>query len=268
VLGVDISADAIASARKAAQPSATFVVGDLRNLPMASGDFDLVVCFEVLEHIAEQETVVDELARVTATDGVLLASSPNRDIYLPGNPHHVRELLPEELRTLMARRFRHVELLRQHDWVTSAIMDDSALATAAVEVPIEFDARKVAGVAPGNETYTVAMACERELTKATSVAVLGPTVEIRRWQEDAEEREATLQGQVDELLDAHANLHSQVLAIGDELQTAREELAATTGRLGAARNEIDHLRVILGDMKASPSWKVTAPLRALKRLTN
>ena len=273
VVGVDLSADAIAAARALTPDNTTFVVGDLRGLDMPSASFDLVVCFEVLEHIVEQEAVMDELARLTAPGGVLLASSPNRDVYLPGNPHHIRELVPEELLALVAGRFPHVELLRQHDWVTSAVLDDNAIATADVRVPIDFDARKAAGVTPGEETFTVAMASASDLTEAPPyIAVLGTTAEIRRWQEDTEEREATLLRHIDELRDAHAQLMTQLLATGDELQATRDnlagkdaELAAKIAELGAALNEVEHLRGVLRDMKASASWRVTTPLRALKR---
>ncbi|HEX5898738.1 MAG TPA: class I SAM-dependent methyltransferase [Solirubrobacteraceae bacterium] len=45
-------------------------------LPFESGAFDLVVCLDVLEHIADDGAALRELRRVTATDGRLLVTVP------------------------------------------------------------------------------------------------------------------------------------------------------------------------------------------------
>ena len=70
------------------------------------------------------DEVLDELRRVLRPDGCLLISSPNRDVYAPGNPHHVHEFVR---RTSCARprcgsRFEHVALFRQHAWLASSIV--------------------------------------------------------------------------------------------------------------------------------------------------
>jgi ubiquinone/menaquinone biosynthesis C-methylase UbiE len=39
--------------------------GDVRDLDFADNAFDLVVCTDVLEHVAEYETAIDELVRVS-----------------------------------------------------------------------------------------------------------------------------------------------------------------------------------------------------------
>ena len=57
-------------------------------------------------------------------DGVLAISSPNREVYIPGNPHHRHEFVPDELAETLSRRFTNVRLYRQDDWITSAVLDD------------------------------------------------------------------------------------------------------------------------------------------------
>ena len=116
-----------------APANASFVVGDVHALPFEAGRFDLVVCFEVIEHVECQDDVIAELARVLAPGGVLAISSPNRDVYPAGNPHHLHEYVPEELRSALAAHFEHVQLRRQHAWLASAVLDDEQAADASLQ---------------------------------------------------------------------------------------------------------------------------------------
>ena len=54
--------------------------GDLRSLDFEDDKFELIVCFEVIEHFEDPFTVLDELVRVLAPGGLLLVSSPNRGV--------------------------------------------------------------------------------------------------------------------------------------------------------------------------------------------
>lgn len=83
-VGVDLDSEVIAKADAGAPPGTRFVVGDLRKLPFDDGEFDLVVCFEAIEHVTEPELVLDELSRILSHNGVLIVSTPNRNVYLPG----------------------------------------------------------------------------------------------------------------------------------------------------------------------------------------
>ena len=99
--------------------------GDLAKLDFEDDTFELVVCFEVIEHFVDPFTVLDELVRVLAPGGVLLISSPNRDVYQPGNPHHLHEFTPTELEAELAARLGHVKLFRQQDYIVSAVLSDA-----------------------------------------------------------------------------------------------------------------------------------------------
>src|SRR4051794_5836632 len=83
-------AEPVVAAAQAATGSVRFRVGDVCELPFEDGVFDLVVCFEVIEHIEDQPRALDEMHRVLAPGGLIAVSSPNRGVYVPGNPHHVR----------------------------------------------------------------------------------------------------------------------------------------------------------------------------------
>lgn len=52
------------------------VVGDASRLPIGSGVADLVLCTEVVEHVADDRALYAELRRVVRDDGVLVLSAP------------------------------------------------------------------------------------------------------------------------------------------------------------------------------------------------
>ncbi len=95
----------------------TFFRGDATQLPMRSGSVALVLAFEVLEHLADQEGLISEIARVCSHQGMALISTPNKSSYSDArgysNPYHVRELCRAEFLSLLERHFGKVSLLSQ-----------------------------------------------------------------------------------------------------------------------------------------------------------
>lgn len=67
----------------------SIVGGSLTAIPVQSSTFNLVLCTEVLEHIADDAAALDEIRRVLAPGGWLLITVPTPPaIY---DPNHVRE---------------------------------------------------------------------------------------------------------------------------------------------------------------------------------
>jgi SAM-dependent methyltransferase len=52
------------------------IVCDASDLPFESGQFDLVICIAVLEHVLEPQRCADEIHRVLADDGLIYATTP------------------------------------------------------------------------------------------------------------------------------------------------------------------------------------------------
>lgn len=52
------------------------VVCDASDLPFEDGQFDLVICIAVLEHVLEPQRCADEMHRVLAEDGLIYATTP------------------------------------------------------------------------------------------------------------------------------------------------------------------------------------------------
>lgn len=118
VVGIDIDASTIDHAcRRYQAENLTFTSANALNLPFADKSFDVVVCFETLEHLEDHDVLLSEFKRVLVTDGCLILSSPNKATYRDqanyDNPFHVRELYQNELENLLSRHFSNYVLWAQ-----------------------------------------------------------------------------------------------------------------------------------------------------------
>jgi ubiquinone/menaquinone biosynthesis C-methylase UbiE len=117
VVGVDLVPEAVAYARgRYGTSSVAFATMDCRRLAFRDGAFDAYICFETLEHVQQQETLVAEARRVLTDGGFFLVSTPNREVYNLAygcNAHHERELSPGEFESLLRRYFDDVTLFGQ-----------------------------------------------------------------------------------------------------------------------------------------------------------
>ena len=105
VTGVDYDESAVAHVR-ARYPRVTVIQGNLAELPLPDASVDVVVNFQVIEHLWDQSQFVGECLRVLRPGGSLLMSTPNRITFSPGldtplNPFHTRELNAVELTELL-----------------------------------------------------------------------------------------------------------------------------------------------------------------------
>jgi GT2 family glycosyltransferase/SAM-dependent methyltransferase/glycosyltransferase involved in cell wall biosynthesis len=125
VTGVDVDPASVAhAAARYGGPTLGFRVGDARAIPLPDASVDLVTCFETLEHLAEQDRMIDEIRRVLRPGGALCVSTPNAAEYARDaapNPFHARELTEAEFRALLSRRFAHVALYGQRLLLGSVI---------------------------------------------------------------------------------------------------------------------------------------------------
>jgi len=125
-VGVDNDGQTIqhAAARYTAM-NIDFRLGDCTEIPAADSAFDLVVSFETIEHLAEQERMLKEVRRVLKPNGRLVISSPNKLVYSDAgsvqNPYHVRELYFHEFRDLLRSFFPAVKVFGQRIFAASAV---------------------------------------------------------------------------------------------------------------------------------------------------
>lgn len=119
--GIDIAPDAVAYAR-AQFPALNlqFTAASAAALPFAAGSFDVITCFEVIEHLENWKELLLEARRVLDEHGLLLISTPNKSYYTESrgsegaNPYHVHEFEADEFRRELSTVFPNTTLLMQN----------------------------------------------------------------------------------------------------------------------------------------------------------
>jgi SAM-dependent methyltransferase len=79
--------------------------------PFADNSFDVVISFQVIEHIKDDKTFVKEISRVLKPGGKFICTTPNIKMSLTRNPYHIREYTVSQLKELMSNYFTTVNTL-------------------------------------------------------------------------------------------------------------------------------------------------------------
>jgi SAM-dependent methyltransferase len=135
VVGVDIDEKTIRHAKsKYGDSTLQFVTGSITAVPISEDhSFDVIVCFEAIEHVDEHEKLLCEVKRLLKRDGLFIVSTPNKGEYEEGNPFHVKELSPDEFQQLLGRHFQHITFLGQRIHAHSNIWPLKAHGSTSVE---------------------------------------------------------------------------------------------------------------------------------------
>jgi SAM-dependent methyltransferase len=108
--GFAVGVDKIAPDPSARRGTARFLRADLAGIPLHPACFDLVVSFQVIEHLRDPGLYLEAIARCLAPGGTALLTTPNRLTSDGVNPFHVREYAADELAGVLRRHFEDVEL--------------------------------------------------------------------------------------------------------------------------------------------------------------
>lgn len=290
VSSIDIDLEAVEDARRRA-PAADIRQGDLAELPWPDGSFELVVCFEALEHVHRQEQVLDELVRVLSPTGILMVSSPNPRVYPAGNPFHVHELTPEELQAAVQSRLPAVSLLHQHEQMASVLVPPGAL-DPDHRGPAVAELRLVQALTAGSDPYSLVVGSRMEIPALPTIVGCAPSVP-QQLVADRTQALVEMMEQV-RLLREGARYPARRPPVPADWERERDELRRERDRLGAllleceqklaavaeqrsAEQDVDlevaELRLVLTQLEQeyqevfrSTSWRLTKPVRMLGRL--
>ncbi len=128
VLGVDYATDAVATASLRYGPDGLRVAQmDAARLAILEGSFDGACSSHLIEHFADPEPHVAELARVVRDDGLVCVLTPNKPADFE-NPFHLHLFDRAELRGMLERHFAEV-------WLGGV--------DAVAHVKADFEARRV-----------------------------------------------------------------------------------------------------------------------------
>lgn len=111
IVGIDLSKKAIEFAKNYYNFSnGDFIIADCINLPFKEHSFDVVVSFEVIEHLTCHRKFLIETRKVLKWNGLFILSTPNKYVEFP-HPFHIRELAPLELKSLLQQYFTDTKIL-------------------------------------------------------------------------------------------------------------------------------------------------------------
>jgi len=163
-VGVDISSEAADHAHR--KYGHGYLAGSCAAIPFRDASFDVVVSFETLEHIHEQEEFLGEVRRVLAPDGLLVVCTPDKQVYSDDrdyqNEFHVKELYHQEFGDLLRARFGNVALYRQKVGFGSLLLPDPGSAAHIGRFRASFEGTGFEeGLSDG--MYTTALASDAEL---------------------------------------------------------------------------------------------------------
>ncbi len=120
-VGADIAPEAVDFARANYRDSNLFFEqASCTALPHPVATFDLVVAFEVIEHLADWRELLTEARRLLAPSGQFIVSTPNKLYYTESrgregaNPFHVHEFEFDEFRAELEAVFPHVTLFLEN----------------------------------------------------------------------------------------------------------------------------------------------------------
>jgi ubiquinone/menaquinone biosynthesis C-methylase UbiE len=141
VTGLDSAQDSIAYCQANYKlPSVRFVVSSGAAMPFGANSFDLIVAFEVIEHVADYRAFLGECARVLSHQGLFIVSSPNKRYYAESrsqtgpNPYHEHEFEDQEFESELSRIFSNVKLLLQNRVECFAFHPSRALCEADARI--------------------------------------------------------------------------------------------------------------------------------------
>jgi 2-polyprenyl-3-methyl-5-hydroxy-6-metoxy-1,4-benzoquinol methylase len=115
VIGVDASESACAHAHKKygldARP------GSAEQIPLPDSSVEVVVSFETIEHVSDPGAFLHECVRVLTPGGMLVISTPNKEVYSgrlgSRNQYHCSEMTREQFTSVLLARFHDAHFYTQ-----------------------------------------------------------------------------------------------------------------------------------------------------------
>ncbi|WP_308389701.1 methyltransferase domain-containing protein [Acidithiobacillus sp. AMEEHan] len=222
VLAFDISADAINHARENyAHPNVEFAVASATEFDFGQC-FDVVTCFELIEHVDAQAEVVRRIRVSLKGDGVLLMSTP-RALVRKRTHFHTHEFSAEEFRALLSTEFRSVELYFENNHFTSMVA--SAMPQHIGHIQSLHDTYY-----PEKADYFIAVASSGHVIPADTpepVLVVSDDAYVKLLEHDVEvlhQAEDRLQRDLEELRQIEREIRQQVSVSNDNIARLEEDL--------------------------------------------
>jgi O-antigen biosynthesis protein len=286
VVGLDISEEVICHASSLYdRPNLNFLQGSATKIEFPDNSFDLVISFETIEHLAEQEQMLAEIRRVLHPDGVFIISSPNRPIYSEEsgehNEFHVKELDFQEFDSLLRLNFQVIQYFGQRLLMSSVIQPlnvASTLSSVWSDTGAELNAHAGSMKDP---VYFVAICGATNVSLPNlgmsalypdSLDLVKHYIGFAKWAQSLDLNVSELEAQITNLTSALQEVRTiasereaqitNLTSAPQELRTIASEREAQITKLSSAIQELEAKQLAL---IMSYSWRITEPLREARR---
>lgn len=250
VLGIDIAAEAIHYAREHYRTdNLRFERASCVEIPAPVGSFDLVVAFEIIEHLSDWRGFLGEVRRVLSPGGQFLVSTPNKLYYaearaeLGPNPFHEHEFEYEEFRRELQAVFPNVALYLENH--AGAIVFAPEGASGAMDARVE-----EGGTNPAEAHFYLAVC------SVTGGVTVAPFTYVPRAANMLREREHHIQTLEAELRQRIARVVELQEELASEQTKARTRIGELEGELRESVNGANRLAAELDAKVAELSRSV------------
>ncbi len=263
VVGADLALEAVAFAREHYPlPSLQFEQASCTSLPHPDASFDLVVAFEVIEHLADWRSFLAEVRRVLAATGQFIVSTPNKLYYAESrsqagaNPFHAHEFEFDEFREELAAIFPHISLFLENH-IQGVAFRPTQEQSAAETTEVRVDGGEIS---PAESHFFVAVCAHRHQTGNPTFVYVPTAGNVLR---ERETHIALLEGELrrkDDWLEESkrdlADLDRQHRQLTEELKESNRWAARLNEELSAAGARIEKLQKELSAEQAAAQTRI------------
>ena len=218
VTGLDVSSEAVSYAREHFPAgNVEFLESSAAAVPCPDQCFDLIVAFEVIEHLAEWRRLLEEARRLMAPGGQFIVSTPNKSYYqatraVSGpNPYHAHEFEFDEFREALAEFFPHTTLFFENH--SDGIVFQAIGSTAATAADLRME---VSAPDPAKAHFFIAVCAMMPLMGAPTFVYLPTAANVLLEREEHIQKLEVELRKKDEWLAKEKAAHQQL----NELHTA------------------------------------------------
>ena len=247
VVGVDRAPEAIEFARAHYGASnLSFEEASCEALPHAEGSFELVVAFEVIEHLEDWRGFLREVRRVLVPNGQMVVSTPNKLYYTESrgpdgaNPFHVHEFDFGEFRAELTAVFPYVSLFLENHVEGFTFQPHEAGSTAEVRVD-------AGDPVPDESHFFVAVCANRPQTGNPTYVYIPRTANVLR---ERERHIGLLQKELDEKNQWLAEAQRDLAEMTRQYAKLEGELEESNRWAGDLNRELDGRRARVAELQA------------------
>lgn len=259
VIGIDISNESIEYCKdKFKSNNLSYEVASVTELPFENDKFDIVISFETIEHISEdqQYLFLSQVKRVLKKDGCFVVSTPDKLIYSDKknykNEFHIKEFYEEEFYVFLNKFFKNIKFYYQSDEICNLIYSSESKEIKISEIKNSIIKGKYIIAVCSNEALNDDIYLEN--ISIDNNKLINLQNRILELQVEVEEKNNWAFALIEELKQKDQNIESFI-----------KELKQTKQALDVKSEEINNLKIELKNLYTNKSWKLTKPLRYIMR---